>query len=68
MEGMLSTITRQFLPQMDPEDRRRAIASLQAIIDSQLLGLAQEGVDPDEIEAKSSPSCSIALPTPLPRL
>lgn len=55
MEDMLSTITRQFLPQMDPEDRRRAIASLQAIIDSELLGLAQEGVGPDEIE--TCPHC-----------
>lgn len=55
MEDMLSTITRQFLPQMEPEDRRKAIASLQAIIDSELLGLAQEGVDPDEVE--TCPHC-----------
>lgn len=50
MEDILSTITRQFLPQMEPEDRRRAITSLQAILDSELLGLAQEGMDPNEIE------------------
>lgn len=55
MEDMLSIITRQFLPQMEPEDRRKAIASLQAIIDSELLGLAQEGVNPDEIE--TCPHC-----------
>jgi hypothetical protein len=46
MEDILSTITRQFLPQMEPEDRRKAIASLQTILDSELLGLAQEGIDP----------------------
>ena len=50
MEDILSTITRQFLPQMEPEDRRRAITSLQTILDSELLGLAQEGMDPNEIE------------------
>lgn len=50
MEDILTTITKQFLPQMKPEERRRAIASLQAIIDSELLDLAKQGIDPNEIE------------------
>lgn len=55
MEDMLSTITRQFLPQMEPVERRQAIASLQAIIDSELLGLAQEGLAANDIE--TCPHC-----------
>lgn len=55
MEDMLSTITRQFLPRMEPEERGRAIASLRAIIDPELLGLAQKGMGSDDIE--TCPHC-----------
>lgn len=47
MAGMLAELAGQWLPQMDPDERRAALEELRAMIDEEFFKLAQEGTGVD---------------------
>lgn len=55
MEEILTTLARQFLPQMEPGERAEALRSLKRMIDEEFFDLAL-GDQPDRTEA-SCPRC-----------
>lgn len=55
MEDILTTLARQFLPQMEPEERAEALRSLKKMIDEEFFALAL-GEQPERPEA-SCPRC-----------
>ena len=48
MEDVLTTLARQFLPQMEPEERAAALRSLKKMIDEEFfaLAIAESGDEP----------------------
>ena len=40
MENILTTMARQFLPQMEPEERAEALRSLKRMIDEEFFAMA----------------------------
>ena len=55
MEDILTTLARQFLPQMEPEERAEALMSLKKMIDEEFFNLAL-GVQPERPET-ACPRC-----------
>jgi hypothetical protein len=55
MEDILTTLARQFLPQMEPEERAEALRSLKRMIDEELFNMAL-GEQPERAET-SCPRC-----------
>ena len=55
MEDILTTLARQFLPQMEPEERAEALRSLKKMIDEEFFELAL-GEQPERPET-SCPRC-----------
>lgn len=59
MRNFVTSLTRQFLPQLDPEERRMALKELQRIIDESMFDLAL-GDDDGEGDPRSCPRCECA--------
>ena len=59
MKDFVTSLTRQFLPQLGPEERRMALKELQRIIDENMFDLALGGGD-GEGDPRSCPRCECA--------
>ena len=55
MEDILTTLARQFLPQMEPEEKAEALRSLKRMIDEEFCNMAI-GDQPERTE-NSCPRC-----------
>lgn len=61
MENILTTMARQFLPQMEPEERAEALRSLKRMIDEEFFAMAVAESGDETARYMECPRCGSAL-------
>ena len=61
MENILTAMARQFLPQMEPEERAEALRSLKRMIDEEFFAMAVAESGDETARYRECPRCGSAL-------